>query len=87
MKIMRTVLMVILAFFVATTGIHAENSPKKENDKSPKTTEKAPKPPEVTSVKIPNSVLNIAKEKTSPNSTQEQPYPQPSERSQELLEK
>jgi biopolymer transport protein ExbD len=83
MKIMRTVLMVILAFFVATTGIHAENNPKKENKE---TTEKAPKPPEDTSVKIPNSVLNIAKENTYPNSTQDQPYLQPSEWSQELIE-
>jgi hypothetical protein len=83
MKIMRTVLMVILAFFVATTGIHAENNPKKENKEA---TEKAPKPPEDTSVKIPNSVLNIAKENTYPNSTQDQPYLQPSEWSQELIE-
>ncbi|WRP07175.1 YfkD family protein [Rossellomorea aquimaris] len=83
MKIMRTVLMVILAFFVATTGIHAENSPKKESKEA---TEKAPKPTEDTSVKIPNSVLNIAKENTYPNSTQDQPYLQPSEWSQELIE-
>ncbi|MGM0852428.1 MAG: YfkD family protein [Bacillota bacterium] len=83
MKIMRTVLMVILAFCVATTGIHAENSPKKESKES---TEKAPKPIEDTSVKAPNSVLNIAKENTYPNSTQDQPYLQPSEWSQELIE-
>lgn len=83
MKIMRTVLMVILAFFVATTGIHAENNPKKEKKEA---TEKAPKPTEDTSVKIPNSVLNIAKENTYPNSTQDQPYLQPSEWSQELIE-
>ncbi|MDX8342699.1 YfkD family protein [Rossellomorea sp. YZS02] len=85
MKIMRTVLMVILAFFVATTGIHAESSPKKSNEK-PKAAEKAPKAKEDTSVKIPNSVLNIAKENTYPNSTQDQPYLQPSEWSQELIE-
>jgi hypothetical protein len=83
MKIMRTALMVILAFFVATTGIHAENNPKKEKKEA---TEKAPKPAEDTRVKIPNSVLNIAKENTYPNSTQDQPYLQPSEWSQELIE-
>ena len=85
MKIMRTVLMVILAFFVATTGIHAESSHKKSNEK-PKAAEKAPQAKEDTSVKIPNSVLNIAKENTYPNSTQDQPYLQPSEWSQELIE-
>ena len=85
MKIMRTVLMVILAFFVATTGIHAESSPKKPSPK-PKAEEKAPQAKEDTSVKIPNSVLNIAKENTYPNSTQDQPYLQPSEWSQELIE-
>ncbi|WP_201715730.1 YfkD famly protein [Rossellomorea arthrocnemi] len=81
MKLMRTALMVILAFFVATTGIHAENNPKKESKPQ---TEKAPKAD--TTVKIPNSVLNIAKENTYPNSTQDQPYLQPSEWSQELIE-
>ncbi|PFA66694.1 hypothetical protein CN378_13295 [Bacillus sp. AFS015802] len=83
MKLMRTALMVILAFFVATTGLHAETTPKKES--KPKT-EKAPKSTQDTSVKIPNSVLNIAKENTYPNSTQDQPYLQPSEWSQELIE-
>ncbi|NMH67344.1 hypothetical protein HF072_00805 [Bacillus sp. RO3] len=85
MKIMRTVLMVILAFFVATTAIHAETNSKKA-DKPPKTTEKAPKSSEDYSIKIPNSVLNVAKENTYPNSTQDQPYLQPSEWSQELIE-
>ncbi|TMU85025.1 hypothetical protein FGG79_14090 [Bacillus sp. BHET2] len=86
MKIMRTALMIILAFFVSTTGIHAENNPKKANDKAPKTTEKAPQVNEDARVKVPNSVLNIAKENTYPNSTQDQPYLQPSEWSQELIE-
>lgn len=75
--------MVILAFFVATTGIHAANNSKKES--KPKT-EKTPQSVEDTSIKVPNSVLNIAKENTYPNSTQDQPYLQPSEWSQELIE-
>ena len=83
MKLMRTAFMVILAFFVVTTGIHAQNSPKKETKSK---TEKAPEATENSSVKIPNSVLNIAKENTYPNSTQDQPYLQPSEWSQELIE-
>ncbi|MCA1055899.1 YfkD family protein [Rossellomorea aquimaris] len=74
MKLMRTVLMFILAFFVATTGSHAEKSPapKKEADSK--------------NVTVPNSVLDIAKENTYPNSTQDQPYLQPSEFTQELLD-
>ncbi|RDI42228.1 YfkD famly protein [Falsibacillus pallidus] len=60
---------VIFSLFLMITPAYAEKMGK------------AAKPP----VKVPSSVMNIAKENTYPNSTQDQPYLQPSDFTKQLL--
>ncbi len=60
-----------------------ENTPVEKKGNAPISKEKVP---EASKTVIPPSVLNIAKENTYPNSTQDLPYLQPSEFAQSLID-
>jgi YfkD-like protein len=77
MKAIRIITIILLFFITGTAVLHAEKEPKKQP---------APAAPSRSEVKVPNSVLTITKENTYPNSTQDQPYLQPSEWAQKLIE-
>ncbi|RLQ94505.1 YfkD famly protein [Falsibacillus albus] len=70
MKWPQSILAVIFALFTLTNPVHAEKT------KAPEKSVQA---------KIPSSVLNVAKENTYPNPTQDMPYLQPSEFTKDLL--
>ncbi len=71
---LRQLTIVTFAIFLSFSGLHTTEAKNKET-KTPSTT-----------VQIPSSTLHIAKENTNPNTSQDTPYLQPSELSQELLE-
>jgi hypothetical protein len=72
MKKYRVIFILLLSLLVLSSTIQAEN--------------KKPSPSDKQKANIPNSVLDITKENTYPNPTQDLPYLQPSELTQELID-
>ncbi|MBM7587543.1 hypothetical protein JOC86_004116 [Bacillus pakistanensis] len=73
MKALRIVIMMLLLSLFVTSSISAANEVKEDKSARDK-------------AKVPSSVLNIAKENTYPNPTEDLPYLQPSELAQELID-
>lgn len=90
MKLLRIVLMMFLISSLVIPAASAQKqeekqqAPKQEKVQK-KDEEKPAEKPAEPKVKMPSSVLNIAKENTYPNPTQDLPYLQPSELTNELL--
>ncbi|KGA96769.1 hypothetical protein AJ85_18155 [Alkalihalobacillus alcalophilus ATCC 27647 = CGMCC 1.3604] len=80
-------LLIVFPSVSFATDVDTNKEDKKQKDKQTEE-KKSEEQPEVEkkSFEIPNSVLNIAKDNTYTNPTQEQPYLQPSELAQELIE-
>ncbi|CAG9623636.1 YfkD famly protein [Sutcliffiella rhizosphaerae] len=71
MRILQLLLVTLMSFGITWSGVHAEETKVKDNEKK---------------LEIPNSVLDISKDNTYPNPSQDVPYLQPSELSQELID-
>jgi hypothetical protein len=87
MKLLRIVLMMVLISFIILPSASAEKKENKQQEpKQEKVQKKDDVKPAEPKVTIPSSVLNIAKENTYPNPTQDLPYLQPSDLTAELIE-
>jgi hypothetical protein len=94
---MKTLRMVLMMFIIssmilpsasAEEKVNKQQAPKQEKVEKKdegKAAEKPAEKPAEPKVKMPSSVLNIAKENTYPNPTQDLPYLQPSELTAELI--
>ncbi|UAL48172.1 YfkD family protein [Sutcliffiella horikoshii] len=71
MRILQIMLAAFIAFGFAMSSVHAEETKVKADNKK---------------LEVPNSVLDISKDNTYPNPSQDVPYLQPSELSQELID-
>ena len=71
MRILQIMLAAFIAFGFTMSSVHAEETKVKADNKK---------------LEVPNSVLDISKDNTYPNPSQDVPYLQPSELSQELID-
>ncbi|UII56532.1 YfkD family protein [Cytobacillus spongiae] len=86
---MRKYLSVLLiGFMFLTIGLPTAHAEKQQEQKQPAKKQEEQKEPakQIEKIQIPNSVLNITKENTYPNPTQDMPTLQPSEFTQELID-
>ncbi|MBD8069941.1 YfkD famly protein [Bacillus sp. PS06] len=79
---------VIVLLLSSSINVFADKPKDKPKEEKKEVTEKEQKPTEEKSekYKIPNSVLDISKENTYPNPTQDLPYLQPSDLAKELID-